>query len=139
MLSSHLVKKQSTSWKVLCLSKKKKKILTLAHKQRRCYYNNQEISERRLGPLALLSGKCQEDPNFDGESRDRRSRLPKIIKESVLFRIEVHISCKTFLYFFNSLKQLSLSLSTTYMIHVGRVFLQRYSRLLSQCMLAITV
>lgn len=62
-----------------------------------CYYNNQEShSEKRLGPMALLLGKCVEDFHFDGESGDRLSRLPRIIKECVVFRTEFHISCKLF-------------------------------------------
>lgn len=94
------------------VSKQEKKMLTSYSRNKDTeinyrFYNNQEShSEKRVGSTALLLGKCEEDFHFDGESRDRLSRLPSIIKESVVFRIEVrvHISCKTFLYFFNSLK-----------------------------------
>lgn len=111
LLLSHLVKKQSTSWKVLCPNKKIKMLTNYLRNKdpeiNYCNYNNWESHcEKRLDPVALLLWQCKEDFHFDGESRDRLNRLPSIIKESLVFRIEVevHILYRTFLYFFSSLK-----------------------------------
>lgn len=55
--------------------------------------------------MGLPFGRSKEDVHYGEESGDRLSRLPSITKESVAdFRIEleVHISCITFLFFFNS-------------------------------------
>lgn len=52
------------------------------------------------GPMALPFGRREEDFCYGGESGDRLSSLPSIIKESVVdFRteLEVHISCISFL------------------------------------------
>lgn len=82
------------------MSKQEKKMLTDYRRNKDteinyCYYNNQEShSEKRLGPMAFPLGKCKENFHFDGESRNRLSRLSRITQECVVFRIEFHISCK---------------------------------------------